>query len=529
MSSEFLSFIDETTEDLRPLELAYTKAGWDAATQGTPEANQREKEAQTDYMRFFADRERYETAKRLDDARHPDPLVARQIRLLRLALAREQQDEEHIRAQTELEADVRATYYNFRAEIDGQQVSDNDLDRILKTSQDPDEVRIAWEASKQVGAAAADSIRALARLRNETAQAQGFRDHFARTLALDEIDEAFLLDLFERLDQRTAEPFRRYKAALDSSRAGRFGLPAGELMPWHFGDRFFQEAPQMDTVGLEQAFEGHDPVELALATYDGLDLEVRDILDRSDLYARAGKNQHAFCTDIDREGDVRTLNNLEPNMRWIKTLHHELGHGVYFKLHDPHLPWLLRQPSHILSTEGIAILMESQVSDPAWMSSVLGLSDDEAARLASAAVERAVARELVFTRWVLVMTNFERLMYADPERDLDSLWWDLVERYQLLTRPPGRHTPDWAAKYHIALAPVYYQNYELGYLFKSQVMAKLTEAVGGLVGRPEAGQWLAEHIFEPGASQDWSTHLQAATGESLEPAYFAADISKVRF
>lgn len=524
MSGEFLSFIDDTIEQLRPLEKAYCLAEWDAATQGSDEANQRQKEAQANYLRFFADRNRFETARRLNEAHHPDPIVSRQIKLLYLSLAREQQSEDEIQALTKLEADVRATYYNFRAEINGEKVSDNQLDQILRTRRSSDEVRTAWEASKQVAEHAADTVRALARVRNQSAQAQGFRDHFARSLTLDEIDEGFLLDLLDRLDNMTAEPFRRYKAALDESRGQRFGVSASDLMPWHYGDRFFQEAPQMDAGGLEAAYEGNDPVELALATYDGLDMDVRDILDRSDLYARPGKNQHAFCIDIDRQGDIRTLNNLEPTMRWIKTLHHELGHSVYHKLHDPHLPWLLRQPSHILSTEGIAILMETLVSDPQWLTGVLGLSEDEAAQLATAAYDRDTARRLVFTRWVLVMTNFERLMYADPERDLDGLWWELVEKYQLLKQPPGRQAPDWAAKYHIALAPVYYQNYELGYLFMAQVMAHLKDAYGGLVGRPDAGRWLTEKIFEPGARYDWAAHIQFATGEALNPAHFARSL-----
>lgn len=527
MSSEFLSFIDECSQQLQPLERAYGLASWESASQGTEKANQRERETQAELLRFWADPKRFEIAKRLNQARHPDPLVSRQIKLLYLGFAREQQSEAEIEALTELEADVRATYYNFRAEIDGEKVSDNDLDRILKNSHSSEEVRTAWEASKQVAGPASDGIRELARLRNQSARAQGFRDHFARSLTFEEIDEGFLMDLFERLDRLTLEPFQRYKASLDRSRASRFGIDASDLMPWHYGDRFFQEAPPMDSDGLEEAFEGRDPVDLALATYDGLNMDVRDILDRSDLYARPGKNQHAFCIDIDRQGDIRTLNNIEPNMRWIKTLHHELGHGVYFKLHDPHLPWLLRQPSHTLSTEGIAILMESLVSDPRWMTGVLGLPDAEAQRLASAAQQRAVARQLVFTRWVLVMTNFERLMYADPERDLDDLWWGLVEKYQLLKRPPGRQAPDWAAKYHIALVPVYYQNYELGHLFRAQVMAHLEADFGGLVGRPEAGDWLTDNIFAPGARYDWSAHIETATGEALNPGYFASGLAEM--
>ena len=56
---------------------------------------------------------------------------------------------------------------------------------------------------------------------------------------------------------------------------------------------------------------------------------------RSDLYEKPGKNPHAFCTDIDREGDVRVLCNIVPGREWLATMLHELGHGVYSSKNIP--------------------------------------------------------------------------------------------------------------------------------------------------------------------------------------------------
>src|SRR6185503_15618378 len=36
--------------------------------------------------------------------------------------------------------------------------------------------------------------------------------------------------------------------------------------------------------------------------------------------------------------------------------------------------------------------------------------------------------------------------------DLDTLWWELVSRFQGVTPPDGRSAPDWAAKIHIAVS-----------------------------------------------------------------------------
>ncbi|MCA1702588.1 MAG: peptidase M3A and M3B thimet/oligopeptidase F, partial [Actinobacteria bacterium] len=112
---------------------------------------------------------------------------------------------------------------------------------------------------------------------------------------------------------------------------------------------------------------------------------------------------------------------------------------------------------------------------------------------------------------------------ANPDRDdLNKLWWDLVERLQLVERPPGRDEPDWAAKIHVAVAPVYYHNYVLGHLISAQLRHHLEERVaGGPFFKSEvAGRYLQEAIFEPGARNRWKDTVLGATGESLSPNHF---------
>src|SRR5262245_55500531 len=211
--NEIEKFIQTTIEHVKPLYKAYMLAEWESATTGTPEANQRNQAAQAAYMRFWADPERYADAKRIyESGEARDPLLARQIKLIYLATAQNRQDEATIEKLTRLEAEVREQYYNFRAEVGGKKISDNELDEILSKSRDSAQVQAAWEASKQIGAQVADKVRELARVRNASARAQGFRDHFQRSLTLDEIDEAQLLNLFARLETSTNEPFAKLKA-----------------------------------------------------------------------------------------------------------------------------------------------------------------------------------------------------------------------------------------------------------------------------------------------------------------------------
>ena len=76
----------------------------------------------------------------------------------------------------------------------------------------------------------------------------------------------------------------------------------------------------------------------------------------------------------------------------------------------------------------------------------------------------------------------------------------------------------------MALAPVYYQNYLLGELVASQLQATLHDRVGGIVGRPAAGDLLRSEVFAPGWSVPWAALVRQATGEPLSVGPFAREI-----
>jgi peptidyl-dipeptidase A len=280
----------------------------------------------------------------------------------------------------------------------------------------------------------------------------------------------------------------------------------------------------MGGVDLDPWFADTDLTALTTRTFAGLGLDVRPILERSDLTPRAGKNQHAFCIDVDRDGDVRVLSNNVASERWAETMLHESGHGAYFAGVDRDLPWLLRTMDMCL-TEGVAMLSGRLVHDPGWLRSVANVPADMVGELAPALAAARRSSLLVFARWVLVMTHFERGLYADPDADHDTRWWDLVERFQLLRRPDGRHAPDWAAKIHIALAPVYYHNYLYGEMIASQLGQMLVDTAGGIAERADAGRVLQERVFAPGATLRWDALIRAATGDALSPNAFARELS----
>src|SRR5262249_24496607 len=200
---------------------------------------------------------------------------------------------------------------------------------ILRTSNDTAHRRAAWEASKTVGAEVAADLITLIELRNEAARSLGYRDHFALSLATSDYDEVRLFTTLDEVDAITAAPFRALKQELDEKLAVRFACSVDAIGPWHYDDPFLQSPPQIIRADLHPLLAGADLTALTERTYDGIGLETRALMSRSDLFPREGKNQHAFCIDLDRTGDVRVLSNNVSNEYWADTMLHEFGHAVH--------------------------------------------------------------------------------------------------------------------------------------------------------------------------------------------------------
>ncbi|MGH2754446.1 MAG: M2 family metallopeptidase [Actinomycetota bacterium] len=511
--------VSRLEDGIEELEIAFSKAYWDSQIEATPENDRRRLELEIRLRKLKGDPAALQQVEAaLAEPLH-EPILRRQLEVLRLSLTGNQMSDAEREQVVELSTAVESDFASHRALVRGERFSENEIEEILKTSDDADFRRLVWTASKRVGAVVAERVRELVRVRNSAARNLGFADYYQMELELQELSESWLFRVMGDLERLTEEPFRRWKSGLDADLADRFGTT--ELHPWHYADPFFQLLPPDGAVSLDAPLAEISAAEIARRTFDTWGIDLTKVLELSDLYPRERKCQHAFCLSVDRREDVRILANVVPGERWIEVMLHESGHAAYDVAIDRHLPYLLRRPAHTFVTEAMAILSGRLVRDTTWLTDIAGL-DAGTIEKQKVELDRATAAEsLLFTRWGLVMVHFERDLYADPERDLDELWWDLVERFQLVSRPPEISDGGWASKIHLAVAPVYYHNYLLGEMLASQLAATAQERHGGLVGSADAGRFLEGKVFRPGASQRWDGLIEAATGGPLGAADFA--------
>jgi peptidyl-dipeptidase A len=520
-------------QQIEPLEVDAARCFWEANVKGTPDAYRLKDEADSRLDEALADRNWFEQLQRCDSADLADPLVSRQIHLLHLQSLPKQLDLKLLKQLTARGNAIEMRYNAFRARVGDERLTDNDVRKVLRESHDSDRRRAVWLASKALGRDLEPELLAIVRLRNRAARQLGFADYHSLLLAVGEQTPDEVMRLFDEVADLTREPFLAAKRGIDERLAQRCRVAVEELRPWHYHDLCFRDAPLLDADGLDSVYARIDVVDLCRRFYAGIGLTIDDVLKQSDLQQRPNKHPSAFAIDIDRAGDVRVLANLVPTQHSAATMLHELGHAVYSSQTMPDdLPYLLRCESHLLTTEGVAMLFERFAKSPEWLKQMGTTIEDET--LDAAALKARRNSLLVFSRYSQVVFRFERELYHDPEQDLNRRWWELVEEYQAVPRPLGRDQPDYASQLHIATAPAYFHNYLLGELFACQLHAAIVrDALGGgdpqsasYVGRREVGNFLRRRVFAPGKRLDWNELTKFATGEELNARAFAAEIAE---
>ncbi len=509
---KFEQFLKEFVPEVARKSKQLNKAYWILETTGAPDAADLKADLDTELKMLFNDPETYKKLLAWEKEVH-DPIAARQLNILIRAFKQNQVPKELLEEISQKEAALAQSYANFRPELNGEKLSENEIRERLKKENDPAKRKKVWEASKEIGAVLAPQIIALVHLRNKGAKALGYSDYFQMQLDLQEVDAKWLLKTLDELSQKSDKAYAKALAEIEKRQADRFGTK--ELGPWAWSDPFCQEDP-LDTHELDQLTEGVDIAQASAQFYEKMGIDVAEILSRSDMYERPGKNQHAFCMNLDREADVRTLNNVQSSIKWLETVLHELGHGIYELGFDQKLPWLLREPPHMITTEAMALIMGRQAYRSSALVHLIGPQKEALRKKADESLKR---RQLIFSRWVLVMTAFESELYRDPSQDLNRLWWKYVEKYQKITPPKNRESKfDWAAKYHMGLAPVYYFSYLLGEMFASAIQETLAKETGSAdLATPKAGELFNKKLFNPGNRMPWDKLVHHVTGSPLTP------------
>lgn len=526
-----MDFIKEHEVKVRGLTTEVSKTYYGATISGKKEDYDKYSELNIKLNKIYSDKVAFKKIEAIKEKGNiKDATLNREMDAIYRAYKSNQIDDALLEELIKLQAKVESDFSTYRVKLNGKEITDNEIDTILKTSKNYKELEAVWLASKEIGKLVEADVKKLVALRNQTAKILGFNNYHEMSLYFNEQSSSEIDAIFDELDTLTKDAFAKVKDTMDEFLAKNYNVKKENLMPWHYQNKFFQDAPSIYDIDFDKYYKGEDIVAITKNFYNGIGLNIDAVINQSDLFEKPGKYQHAYCTNIDRVKDVRVVCNLKDNHYWAGTNLHEFGHAAYDYYLGESLPYVLKEPAHTFTTEAVAMMFQRLVSNPTWIAEVISdktkLTDIDSLKKAS--FESLRLEKLVFSRWAQVVYRFEKAMYTNPDQDLNALWWELVSKYQLLKKPEGRNMPDYASKIHIALYPVYYHNYLLGDVLASQLQYYVVDNITKtrhindetFVGNKAVGAFFMK-MFDMGRRYYWNDMIEKLTGEKLTAKYYA--------
>ena len=540
------AFIDQYTGEYKRLQYASAEAEWKSNTmivEGDTTNQYATRMANEALAAFTGSADNIEQAQKFLAQRSKlDDLQVRQLeKILYYAADNPQTVEALVKERIKAEAVQVEDLYGHDFKIDGRSVTTNEIDEILRTSDDLDQRLAAWESSKTVGARLKDGLEDLQRLRNQTVQALGYDDYFSYQVSDYGMTTAELREMMLKFNREVRPLFRQLHTYARYELAERYGVDdVPDLLPAHWlPNRWGQDWNAMVTVeglDLDGILRSKDPewfTEQGERFFVSLGFPpLPDVFwNKSSLYplpegTSYKKNNHASAWHMDLEYDVRSLMSIVPNADWYETAHHELGHIYYYIAYtNPDVPLLLREGANRGYHEAIGSMLGLAAMQKPFLANLDLLPADAETDEMMTLLKEAL-NYIVFIPWSAgVMTEFEYELYGKPlaKSEYNKRWWEIKRKYQGIVPPAprGEQYCDAASKTHINNDAAQYYDYAISYVLLFQFHDHIARNILGqdphatnYYGSAEVGKFL-DDLMRPGGSRDWRMVLRETTGGDL--------------
>src|SRR4030066_1230461 len=194
-------FISGYEAKVIPLYKEASLASWTANITGTDADWSKSEKASFELARIFTDSTAFAELKELKlSGLVTDSLLARQLELLYNAYLGGQVDPALLAEQIKMETEISKKYSNFRVNLNGKELSDNQIEEILRNSTSNKDLQAAWEGHKMIGPVVANDIIMLVKHRNMIARKIGFANYHEMSLKLSGQEPAEVTAIFDELD-----------------------------------------------------------------------------------------------------------------------------------------------------------------------------------------------------------------------------------------------------------------------------------------------------------------------------------------
>jgi len=510
-------------QKLVDIELAFNKSNQNASNLFAPDR------FSSINQNIFTDQQDFELLKKLKySGLITDTLLSRQLNVLYQAFMGPQIETEKYQKLMNAELKLWQAFSGVKITLDGKKYGINQIDSIKKITKDAVVLKnIFLEYQKQGRLLAPDIIRMI-KERNEFAVNFGYSDFYQLSLeAKDQTPEQIKM-LLDEVEQKTNTYFFEAKVCIDKMLAKRFHVPIDDLEPWFYSDERNLYLPERHTRKMDSLFSGSDPVKKAEVFFEGIGLPIHDVVENSDLEYRPGKSSVTAMINVDFKNDIRLISSIQNTHEGMVRMMHLGGHASHYNSISDRIPYLLKTPNYVLG-EGIAKYFETLASDYGWLKNNVVIDTVMQKRLILVCQHLHQIDQLFRCRKLLVLADFEREIYRNPDQDLDDLWLRLNSKYLGVNYPIEKNASFWAASKYATGFSCTIHNLVLADVFAAQLQHAiknrvLTKTNGVYAGNKAIGMYLVANLYRYGNLLPWEQLVEKATGESLNTKYFVGQL-----
>jgi len=536
-------FIETTESALDKLSVTDNRAAWVKDTYITDDTEILAAKADEDYIRQTVD---FVHRAQPFAALSMPPDLARKFLLLKLSLTvAAPSDPARAAELTRITSGMEGTYGKGKYCPPGADkcLDIEDLERILRTSRDPSELKDAWLHWHAIAPPMRKPFERYVELANEGAREIGYQDtgamwrsqydmppdqFAAETDRLWNQVRPLYLSLHAYVRKRLHEKYGDAQPATGPIRADLLG----NMWAQDWSNVYPMVAPAGADPGYdltkileERRIDARGMVKYAESFFTSLGFApLPETFWQRSLFVRPRDRDvvcHASAWDVDGQDDLRVKVCLQPTAEDFVTIHHELGHNFYQRAYDRQ-PFLFRNGANDGFHEAIGDTIALSVT-PEYLVKI-GLLDSAPppSRDTGLLLQKALEK-IAFLPFGLLIDRWRWEVFSGrikPE-DYNRAWWDLRLKYQGVVPPAERTEADFdpGAKFHVA-ANVPYTRYFLADILQFQFHRALAKTAGctgplnrcSIYGNKEAGRRF-NAMLEMGQSKPWPDALNELTGQ----------------
>jgi peptidyl-dipeptidase A len=556
--AEAEQFVADAEKRLLDLNIKYARADWVKSTYITDDTETLSAEANNQVIELTKDLA--EQSRRFDGVDVPFD-TARKLKLIKLSLTLPAPSDAAERDElTKLAASLEGDYGKGKYCPDGDKgkcLSLSEMEVILATSRDPEELKRIWLGWHQVSPPYRKNYQRFVELSNKGAREMGFKDTGAMWREKYDMEpDAFAAEM-ERLWQQVKPLYDSLYTYTRKKLIAKYGtqvVPQEGPIPAHlFGNMWAQQwnniYPLLAPAGGDRGYDltailkarNTDAKQMVrhgegFFTSLGFEQLPASFWVRSLFVKPADRDVvcHASAWDVDYEKDVRLKMCIQIREEDFTVVHHELGHN-YYQMAYAGQPFLYRDSANDAFHEAIGDTIALSVTPPYLKQ--IGLIDkvpDQSADIGFL-LQRSLEK-VAFLPFGYLVDQWRWKVFSGEvgPNDYNTAWWALREKYQGMAPPAPRTEQDFdaGAKYHVP-ANTPYARYFLAAILQFQFHRALCREAGitgplyqcSIYGNKKAGEKL-QQMLAMGLSKPWQEALKTMTGEDKMDAtaiidYFA--------